>query len=390
MKNKIGLVLAYKGTNYGMLLQAYATQQVIEKYGFKTEILEHKKTIMDRIPKTILGTYNLINVIINFAKNRFFTKRNEFDELHQINSEERKRVADAFRTQYLHNEIVCEGLSNLTMHSKTFQAVLVGSDQLWLPEVAFNPFYTLRFAAPGVTRISYATSLGVTSYPKYCKKAAADYWTKIDFLSVREEKGKQLIQSICNVPVTTVCDPTYLLTKEEWLQRIPQNKVVQSAYVLCYFLGDDVVAKRRAAEYAKEHKLRTVSILSNESNADETQLFDEILHGKTPVEFINLIRNAECIFTDSFHGVAFSVINEKSFYVFYRVRAGEKQSRNSLIDNILNLWGLQERLISDPNVQEIPISAIDYEKVNEKKRTVRRDSLEFLKKALNVGETCNE
>ena len=382
---KVGLCMAYKGTNYGQLLQAYATQKIIEDFGFRTEIIEFKSGAK----KELLPYYATFHVAMKKIFHKFRLnkrKQNELDEIHKINVNERQRVAEDFRKRNMHDFVKCDGIDQLKEKSTEYFAVVVGSDQVWLPDISVTNFFTLRFAAPDVVRISYATSMGVQSYPNYAKKPAAEFWKKIDYLSVREEQAKNVIQSICNVPVEVVADPTYLFTTEQWMEMIPSEKVIEDKYILCYFLGGDIDIKNYAKKFSKEKKIRLVSIMSDESESDDTTYADEVLYGKTPEEFINLIRNAEYILTDSFHGVAFSVINQKQFYVFYRKRIDTKESRNSRIDNIVRIWGLQNRLINNPKSAEIGDSRIDYTKVNEKRMDFRENSLKFLANALNVEE----
>lgn len=382
-RNKVGLCLAFKGTNYGMLLQAYATQQIVESYGFDTEIIDYRSGKN----KGIKPSFAAIHVAITKILDKVLARKKRinietYDEMHIRNDNERKESSKSFSDKYLHNIVKCNGITELKEKSKEFYAVLVGSDQLWLPDMAVTNFYTLRFAAPGVRRISYATSLGVSSYPNYAKKAAGDYWKEIDFLSVREEQGREIIQSIVDIPVDIVADPTYLLTKEEWLERIPKRKIVDDGYILCYFLGKTDKFVGFAKRFAKSKNLRLVSILSNECNSDDFSVFDEVLIGKGPEEFINLIRNASYVLTDSFHGLAFSVINEKQFYIFYRNRPEVKQSRNSRIDNIVKLWGVQDRLIADPENAPVTNNTIDYEIVDGKVDSFRKDSIHFIEFAL--------
>ena len=129
--------------------------------------------------------------------------------------------------------------------------------------------------------------------------------------------------------------------------------------------------------------MRVVSILSDECNSDDYSVFDEVITGKRPEEFVNLVRNADFVLTDSFHGLAFSVINEKQFLIFYRNRPDVKQSRNSRIDNILTKWGLESRLVIDPEKADTSVDQIDYSIVNPKVSEQRDKSLSFLRKALN-------
>lgn len=380
---KIGLCIAYTGTNYGQLLQAYATQQIVRKFGYQTEIIKYhsgrNKGLKLSYGAIVVGLKQLASIIRQKIPHR---GGGVLDDIHQKNLCLRKNTADHFRQTRLSDVVQCNGIDELRKKSEEYYAVMVGSDQVWLPDVAVSNFFTLRFAAQGVRRISYATSLGVSSYPHYAKKAASDFWKQIDYLSVREQQGKEIIQGIVDVPVEVVADPTYLFTCEEWLELIPHERIAAEKYILCYFLGDSDPIKQYARRFAADKGLCLVSILSDECNSDDSQYADEVLVGRSVEDFVNLIRNAEYILTDSFHGLAFSVINQKQFLVFYRKRLDAKQSRNSRIDNIVRAWGLEERLIREPEKLIIPTENIDYSAVSTKVEELRKKSIAFLGRAL--------
>lgn len=163
---------------------------------------------------------------------------------------------------------------------------------------------------------------------------------------------------------------------------IPNERVVDEEYILCYFLGDSGSIKQLARDFADSKGLHLISILSDECNSDDSQYADKVLVGSTVGDFVNLIRNAEYVLTDSFHGLAFSVINQKQFLVFYRRRLDVKESRNSRIDNIVKTWGIEERLIREPDKFVAPAEDIDYDVVLTKVGELRKKSLTFLEKAL--------
>ena len=383
-QKKLGLILAYRGVNYGMLLQAYATQQFIERQGFKTEILEYTRTSYKHIRFTPwLPVYAADEFLKKIKKNK--QKKTEYlDEVHKNNISERKTVSNKFIETSLTNRRVIKGIEALEAAGKEYDGVLIGSDQIWPPDSAFGNFTTLRFVPDSINKISYATSLGVSSYPYYCRSSAAQFWKRINHLSVREEQGKRIIQDICNIPVEVVVDPTYLFTGNEWKELIPEEQIVAGDYILCYFLGATKEHKTLARKFADKRGMKLVSILSTESVSDiDLSYADEIITGRGPNDFINLIRNAKYVLTDSFHGVAFSVINNKQFYVFYRTIVGSKNSRNSRIDNILNMWGLQNRLVlNDATVDEFSLTDINYEYVNKLVDDKRNHSVSFLINAL--------
>ena len=384
MKKKIGLILAYRGVNYGMLLQAYATQKFIEKQGYDTEILEYTRTNYKHIRKTPWLAVYAVDELVKKIKKKKKQKSEVPDEIHKKNTADRKAVSNEFIEKNLLNRRVIKGIEELEAAGKEYNGVLVGSDQIWPPDAAFGNFTTMRFVPDETNKISYATSLGVSSYPRYCRSSAAQFWRRIDHLSVREEQGKQIIQSICDVPVEVVADPTYLFTGDEWRQLLPEKTVPEEEYVLCYFLGGTKAHKQLAREFADKKGVKLISILSTESISDiDLSYADETVTGKGPGEFIDLIRGAKYVLTDSFHGVAFSVINNKQFYVFYRTKPGSKNSRNSRIDNILDMWGLRDRLVPDDGgVGGFSDTEIDYDEVNRKVGEKRKSSAAFLINAL--------
>ncbi len=103
---------------------------------------------------------------------------------------------------------------------------------------------------------------------------------------------------------------------------------------------------------------------------------------------MNLVRNAELILTDSFHGVAMSIIHHKQFFVYYRKRKelSEKDQRNSRIDNIVNKWGIEDRLIRNPEIIEINMENINYSSVDKIIDNERNKSIKFLYRALDYSE----
>lgn len=382
--NKVALVLAFKGTNYGMHLQGYATQQILDSWGYNTEIIDYKnKGILNGAPIQ----RGLLTFLWKSFKRRFFEKKQyaSWGNEYLKNNELRLQASDWFRKTMLHDIKPIEGIEALRNYASNCQSVLIGSDQQWIPGVSFGNFLSLRFVPTGVNKISYATSLGVSEYPKYCYASAKRMWSRIDHLSTREEEGKYVISTICpNKQVSVVLDPTYLLTKGDWLDRIPFEKKIEEKYLLCYFLGNQDSSKLCARRYADKHGLKLVSIVSNESMSNiDFSYCDEAIQGASVQDFVNLIRGAECLFTDSFHGLAFGVINEKQFYVFYRRRDDAKQSRNSRIDNILRTWNLSERLITDEDrTWSNDYPAIDYKSVSKTLSVLRAESLEWLRNAL--------
>lgn len=386
MEKELGLVLSYKTTNYGAQLQAYATQYVIEKMGYHTKIITYVGK--PSLETKIIGPGFFTSLYYSFLakRKRKKTRINISNEEYKLNNGLRKKNSEEFIGKRLKNIKYYTNYRELVEDASHMDAVLIGSDQKWGPGFCYNRISTLDFAPNGVRRISYATSLGVSEYPRYCRRLSKKMWGKIDFLSVREKQGAGIIKEICGeIPVEVVVDPTYLITKNEWTELIPFRRMESEKYVFCYFLGNDEEEKCCAKRFAEKKGLKVISIMSNESFSEKDNKYaDKILTGVSPEDFINWIRCASYIFTDSFHGLAFSVINEKQFYIFYRKRDDARLSRNSRIDNILNLWGIEDRLITDTGIDwaYYQSNEIDYQTVSNVVLSEREKSLNFLIKSL--------
>ncbi len=387
---KIGLILANPITNYGAHLQAFATQYVVDKLGVTTEVMDVSKTNESYHYKIDFGFFVYA---LKKISNKLFGKKHGFsyDEAYYSNVKERTAIAADFRKRRLHDEHIYLTYEELASRAKDLDGVIIGSDQMWLPGSSFSSINSLNFVPKGVKRLSYATSLGVEKYPKYCWNSARQMWERMDFVSVREKQGADIIKKVCKnkVDVKVVVDPTYLLTKEQWEILIPIEKMSEDKYVFCYFLGNNEESKLCAKRYAETHNLKLVSILSSESFSPIDRSYADVTLGAiSPETFINWIRGAECVFTDSFHGLAFSVINQKQFFVFYRHKKDPRVSKNSRIDNILKTWNIPDRLLTNPNVDwniETPVP-INYLEVDKVMIEERESSLAYLKTMLGVNE----
>ena len=389
---KVGLIMACC-SNYGALLQSFATQQIVKRFNVDTEIILYQP---DKINWHIKLDRGLIPFIIDSWWHNQKNKKivDVDDEIHRTNKKERQLVLNNFCNNYLENRRMYYGYKDLCKAGGTFDAVIIGSDQMWHPGFSFGNHISLRFVPRNVRTISYATSLGVSKYPRYCWHSAKNVWKRLNYLSVREEQGKEIINKICpNIPVKVLVDPTYLLTKEEWLELMPFKQIEKERYVLCYFLGNDEKSYMCAQRFARRYNLKLLSILSDESSSlSDTSFADRVIVGADVVDFINLIRGADYVFTDSFHGTAFSVINEKQFFVIYRKRNREKLSRNSRIDNILSMWKLQDRLIVDKDLDwnKNGFRPIDYKALSSLVNEKREEGLLFLSMALNFSPNDNK
>ena len=275
--------------------------------------------------------------------------------------------------------------AELTEKCKDYSSVVVGSDQLWLPVNVVADYYTLNWVPDNVNKISLATSFGVSQIPEKYREDYKRFLSRIDNLSVRENTGVKLVKELAKKDATLVCDPTLLLTKQEWMQIQKQEPIVKDKYILCYILGNNVEHRKFAERLKEKTGYKIVSL----NHADEYVKYSDIFADETPydigpAEWINLIRNAEYVCTDSFHGTVFSLINNTKFFTFERYSSkNSKVSTNSRIYSLLDIVNLKERILSGlENVDDVLKYKIDFDAVNDKIEKFRENSKQFLKKAL--------
>lgn len=379
---KIGLAVCYDTKNFGSQLQVLATVKKIENLGYKTEIIRYKKRltpvfVMQSIPR-------IINIPFLKAKANSRKKRKQIEKHEELYKKVfvRNQRFSSFVEKYFSNlSKPYQGWENLVKESNlNYDVFLCGSDQLWLPHNLGSHFYTLEFASDEKKKIAYATSFGVSEIPPLYKKGFAKFLNRFQFLSTRELAGQKIIKELTGKESQVVCDPTLLFDADGWGKMIPDRQVIGDPYVFCYFLGTNEEHRKAAEEFKKKTglKLVTCPFLDNYVEGDlkfgDVQMFD-----MDAADFVNLIRHAEYILTDSFHGSVFSILHHKKFLTFNRFNAGAN-SRNSRIDSLCALLGLSERRYTG-DVMTVQQN-IEYISVENKLQKLRDDSCLYLKQAL--------
>ena len=379
----IGLVTCYWVKNYGSALQSYATQAVLDKLGIENETLKYlisNETAIKRIGIIIrkLRYPSVRKAKYDYCINR---KRISGSVLYESGIKARVSEFDSFIYAKIRFSRRMDNKHQLKEMSKKYTAVIVGSDQLWLPENVEEDYYTLSWVANGVKRISYATSFGVASIPKITQKKTAAFLMNMDSISVRETSGASIVNMLTGKTAEVVLDPTLLLTQTEWEGLNLGNRIVPEKYIFCYFMarGDE---KRNFANHLKKKTGFKIVVLRHldEYIPDDEAFGDIAPYNVGPVEFINLVKNAEFVCTDSFHGTVFSIISHRQFFVFNRYSKESSESTNTRLTSLLHLLDLENRMMINDGLMA---EQIDYEPVELRLNRLRESSLNYLKRALN-------
>lgn len=380
---KIGLSVCYDTKNFGSQLQVLATDYKVKELGYETEIIRYKKKLS---PVFLLQSLpRFFNPFFIKGKLTGRKKRREIAKHPEIAKEVKKRnqYFDNFvKTHFTNLSKPYVGWEALKRDSAgAYDAFLCGSDQLWLPSNLGSHFYTLEFAPDDKAKIAYATSFGVSRIPWFQKRRTAKYLNRFAALSTRELAGGRIIEDLTGKKPEVVCDPTLLLTREEWADVIPENRKVKEPYVFCYFLGTNIEHREAAKTFAEKTGLKIVTCPFLDHFVEADMSFgDERLYEVDAADFVNLIRNAEYILTDSFHGSVFSILHHKKFVTFNRFGNGAN-SRNSRIDSLCKLLGLESRRFAG-DIYANAVNEIDYSQVDVKLTKLRTKSENYLRDAL--------
>lgn len=399
-KDVVGCVLAlHPGQcNYGAALQGYATIKITQGMGYNCEIIKYNKT--DMLWFVISNLSGLIRSG-GYAHWKYLRKKKkdkkkypEFCRMSHI----RRNAVDKFKTAYL--DCISKeytGYKALQNGSRKYRVIFVGSDQVWKPLSLYRRFYNLYFVADQIPKFSYASSFGTSDIFPWQRKRFAGFLNRLDMIGVREMRGKEIVRELTGKEAQVVADPTFLLSHKEWsdalerhekkrgVQRYGEPYSINNPYILMYVLGDREDIRKEIKKLHDDSGIKIVNLPHVDNyHAMDDALADINLYDVDPFDFIRLIRDADYVVTDSFHGSVFSILMHKKFMTFYRDPQSEKRNTNSRIDSLFAAFDLGDRLFKQNLWTEIQKN-IDYDSVEQKLSTLRKKSLAFLERGLMLG-----
>ena len=292
---KVAIVTQPLLSNYGGILQNWALQQVLEGLG-------HSPVTIDYLYKSPLREY-----LLQFSKVMLLRLlKNPSLKLPTYYRMRRPIAFDKFVRKYIKTTPIVHRYSSRILKQGQFDAVVVGSDQVWRP--CYN-YYTLPDMFLGfaqdlpVRKVAYAASFGSDEweYSMEQEVMASNQIQRFDALSVREHSAVALCREHFKMEAEDVLDPTLLLPKERYEELCSAIPRKSQRYLYAYILDLDD-KKRMLVEQQAEQLGLPIEWASSGG--------DSILSVE---EWLALFRDSEYVITDSFHGTVFSIIFNKSF-----------------------------------------------------------------------------
>lgn len=381
----IGLVTCYFHHNYGSMLQAYATEMIMQQMGLPFQTIACKAPINYMQENKIL--YIIKKLMIADWKMRLgkmkIERAKKENPMFAKNWEIRNKAFEQFAETFFHVSPYCKNREELTKMAENYSAFLVGSDQLWRTDSVEHGYYTLEWVPDHIRKIAYSTSIGVKEVPWFQVEKNKRFMNRFDHIALREQSACDLVYKLTGRKVPVVLDPTLLFTGDQWLEIQQQEPLTNGKYIFCYLLGDNPSQREFIKQVKEKTGYKIVALQQLDDYIPSDEGFADEAPYVGPREFLNYIRNAEYVFTDSFHCSVFSILYKKNFFTFSRFAEGAKQSTNTRIDNLLHITGLEERrMTKDKTVDGVINYNGSFDGVDARLNAYRKSSMEYLYKAL--------
>lgn len=338
---KIGIITMHKVINFGSLLQAYALQEKIKQLGYENEIIDYDfppKKNLSLVQRIIFWIYSfLVNV---FSLGAIWRKKNRFKRFYNLNIRTTEKL-------YTNQSIHC--------NPPVYDIYMSGSDQVWNPNfIKADTSFLLSFAPLEKKHVSYASSFAVNELDENFCNLYAEYLGKYQNICVRERSGVDIVKSLTGKDAQLVCDPTILLTRDDWDKLANKSSLsIDEKYILVYVLNYMFNPYPKIEELIKavQKELGNLKIIYLEGRKkDVFSRNSKVIKDAGPNEFLYLFKHASFVITTSFHGAAFSLIYGKPLYGVVK----DVNSIDGRITSLLNRVGLNQAITCYNSVDVLP------------------------------------
>ena len=371
---KIGIITIQKSSaSYGANLQAYALWKFLVSQGHEVEIIDLLRPVQSgyihSVNKVAYHTYSYKKRkehIASFLTPSFLIRRIKFQK--------QKVKIRRFYMKVKYSKPFYS-IDSLYSDPPKYDAYLSGSDQIWNPDMPFElaPYF-LDFVKDG-KKISYASSMGKNEIDKNTLKQYEIWLKSYSSIGVREQFSVDLLKSV-GINAHLVLDPVFLIDPSCW-KKMAKDYKYNGKYLFFFSFTNDEAINKQIGDFANQRGMGVVSNLKmiNVSCKSAGSLGIE--------EWLGCILNSELVITDSFHAVAFSIILQKTFYVF-NSKSDLLSKRSERQENLLRIANLSDRFIDLDELSHIDsLAPIDYGEVVSEMNGMLDSSKKYLIDALD-------
>jgi hypothetical protein len=353
---KIGILTYHRSHNFGAVLQAYAIKTYIASLGYNAEFIDYWPQYHEDM-YALWSWNNFFHISIKSKVKMFIIFLFTF-----LRKAKRRKLFFEFIDEYI--------VPRQFDTTDCYDLVIYGSDQIWRYQQhpsyrGYNKVYFGDDTVHAKRRISFSASMSDIRSDEETKFFFKEHLRNFDALSVRESAVREFVQPLTTQEVRQTIDPVFLLDKEQWAI-LARPRQFAGDYILLYNLLSDGNAVKIAERLSELNKIPVVLIKGAVSPI--TQRNERYIIG--PKEFLSLIKYAAVVVTSSFHGMAFSLVFQKDFYVSMNRNTGRVQS-------LLEIIGLEKRFVTGVSKFE-PDTTINYHYINERLEAYKTQSKNYL------------
>ena len=363
---KVGIITMHRVQNYGSALQAYALQAYISKLGYAAELIDYiypNAKHKQRVPLKKRIKHLLFKQVFARSLRR---KSERFDRF--------------YSTFYKCSPNQFPSADSLMAYDYPYDILVTGSDQVWNPiHVLNDTVFFLPFARPETPTIAYAPSFSVASIPQEYTGTIRPYIEAYDHLSVREKSGLDIVRSLTHREAELVCDPTLLLTSDEWGALAEMSDyAITEPYILVYVLSYayNPYPNINAIIEQVQLELGLPLILLDAPVLDMKFKNARFVKDAGPLDLLRLMKHASFVITTSFHGTAFALNFGIPFYSVIRDRSGFDTRMVDLLDTV----GADRAIVYNQPIDKP--TTMDYTIVTPRLEALRQHSQEYIRNSL--------
>ena len=356
-------------TNYGSMLQSWALCRAVNRLGEG----EYSAVVVDYLPDILLdkdplnpmkNMWDTDPASLEMCRQSLPAIRENYRKFRDFWKERMDKTLRSYTSQNFSEVIAAEGLDGF----------ICGSDTIFnINELGFDDgYYAVYPCMKNGHTVAYAASFGDAVFDEKTFRLLDKKLLNFKAIGLREEEMISYVREHTSVPVRKVIDPTLLLTAEDY-DPLAEGRLIQEKYLLLYARRHNPAMTEYAEKLAARHGWKIVEIsLRAENSARGHRMFYEA----GIEEFLSLVKYAEYVVTNSFHGMIFSVQYRRPFVIFSRAQCDTK------IRELLAMFGLSDRKLISGN--ETVREDMDYDAVHAKIAAARKESIRFLSMELNI------
>lgn len=369
---KTGTITFHAPNNNGSFLQAYALQKIVKnECRVDNEIIDFYSEQQARQYSVFRKPHSVGDI-----------GRDLISLVHYTGLNKRHQRFEQMRKEHLVLSKRCTTEKEVYDQIDSYDVIVCGSDQIWNTEA--RDYSDVYFMTKGnKRRISYAASFGshIENVDLERIKKNIEGFSNI---SVRETAGKMLLNKVLpDKKVQTVCDPTLLLKQREYENLIRAEEGLTEPFIFLYTINYCEEVLTVAKRLSQDLGMPVYAAFTGYSCVKCKKFGIKVLYDVGPAQFLWLVKRAAYTCSNSFHGIAFSIIFEKQFCRPTQIDQNNNLCVDDRIDGLLGQLNLNDRTVSmNDACAEIIQRPIDYGMVNEKLKGIREEGIEYLKTSL--------